>query len=88
MPSELPKIFKAEIVDFCFQVSTLFAVPPTAVFLAKSVIPREYNLSCLEHLYCGAAPLGVEIEEAIKQRYFIVARQSNLSYWYCTNYTI
>lgn len=38
------------------------------VFLAKNPNVKNYDLSCLKELFYGAAPLGKEIEEEVKQR--------------------
>lgn len=44
-------------------------VPPLMVFLAKHPLVDEYDLSSLQNIYCGAAALGKEVEEAVKARY-------------------
>lgn len=44
-------------------------VPPLMVFLAKSPLVDQYDLSSLKVLLCGAAPLSKEIEDAVKNRY-------------------
>jgi acyl-coenzyme A synthetase/AMP-(fatty) acid ligase len=43
-------------------------VPPLAVFLAKADIVDKYDLSSLQRIYCGAAPLSEETETLVKKR--------------------
>lgn len=38
------------------------------VFLAKHPIVDNYNLSCLNAIYCGAAPLAPDIENEVSKR--------------------
>lgn len=53
-----------------YRVHAAMLAPPTMVFLAKHPMVDKYDLSSLKILYCGAAPLGREVEDQIKQRYF------------------
>ncbi|KFB34944.1 hypothetical protein ZHAS_00000650 [Anopheles sinensis] len=46
----------------------LHVVPPIAVFLAKDPIVDEYDLSSVQTIACGAAPLSREVEELIYAR--------------------
>lgn len=43
-------------------------VPPLAVFLAKDPRVLKYDLSSLNEVWCGAAPLSSEIQKAITER--------------------
>lgn len=43
-------------------------VPPLMVFLAKSPLIDEYDLSSLKIIWCGAAMLSKELEEKVKAR--------------------
>lgn len=43
-------------------------VPPLVIFLAKSPLVDNYDLSTLKHIFCGAAPLKKETEEAVVKR--------------------
>lgn len=43
-------------------------VPPLMVFLAKSHLIDNYDLSSLKIIWCGAAPLSKELEEAVQAR--------------------
>ena len=42
--------------------------PPLALFLAKQPEVDNYNLTSLQTLLCGAAPLGGQISEEVEQR--------------------
>jgi acyl-CoA synthetase (AMP-forming)/AMP-acid ligase II len=50
------------------QVTRAYIVPPIALALAKHPLVDEYDLSSLELLNSGAAPLGAELERACSQR--------------------
>ena len=52
-----------------------FIVPPVAVALAKHPIVDSYDLSSLEVLMCGAAPLDAEVAGAVSARLSVVVRQ-------------
>lgn len=43
-------------------------MPPLVVFLAKADIVDKYDLSSVQHIYSGAAPLSEEIETLVKKR--------------------
>ncbi|KAI1104464.1 acetyl-CoA synthetase-like protein [Jackrogersella minutella] len=44
-----------------FRIDILTAVPPVVVALAKSPLSRKYDLSSIEVIGSGAAPLGAEV---------------------------
>ncbi|TVY93005.1 Acyl-CoA ligase, partial [Lachnellula willkommii] len=44
-----------------FKITTLSMVPPIVVALAKSPLPRKYDLSSVVDITCGAAPLSGEV---------------------------
>lgn len=48
-----------------FRVDILTAVPPIVVLLAKSELSRKYDLSSIEVVGSGAAPLGAEITDEV-----------------------
>ncbi|OTB07049.1 hypothetical protein M426DRAFT_318417 [Hypoxylon sp. CI-4A] len=50
-----------------FRIDFLTAVPPILVLLAKSPLSRKYDLSSLESIGCGAAPLGKEVIEEVSK---------------------
>jgi acyl-CoA synthetase (AMP-forming)/AMP-acid ligase II len=50
-------------------------VPPIAVALAKHPLVDSYNLSNVRWFFSGAAPLGVELTEAVEARLPVKVRQ-------------
>ncbi|KAI0108475.1 acetyl-CoA synthetase-like protein, partial [Daldinia grandis] len=48
-----------------FRIDSLTAVPPIVVLLAKSPLSRKYDLSSLESVVSGAAPLGSEASDEV-----------------------
>jgi acyl-CoA synthetase (AMP-forming)/AMP-acid ligase II len=50
-------------------------VPPIAVALAKHPAVDQYNLRHVETMFCGAAPLGAGLADAIRQRLNIEIKQ-------------
>lgn len=48
-----------------FRIDALIAVPPVVVLLAKSPLSRKYDLSSLESIGSGAAPLGAEVSDEV-----------------------
>ena len=46
----------------------MWIVPPVALALAKHPLVAEYDLSGLEQIVCGAAPLGAELSNAVSER--------------------
>jgi 4-coumarate--CoA ligase len=44
-----------------FRITFLVLVPPVVVLMAKDPRTREYDLSSVERIGCGAAPLGREV---------------------------
>lgn len=51
-----------------YKIQVLNLVPPLMVFLAKHPIVDRYDLSSVKIIWCGAAPLSREIEDAVKKR--------------------
>lgn len=47
-------------------------VPPLAVFLAKHPLVEKYDLTSLNEVWCGAAPLSREIQDAVSKRYAVL----------------
>lgn len=43
-------------------------VPPIMVLLAKSPVVDQYDLSCVEEIISGAAPISAELEREVKSR--------------------
>lgn len=50
-----------------FRIDSIVAVPPILVLLAKSPLSRKYDLSSLEIIGSGAAPLGAEVCEEVER---------------------
>lgn len=46
---------------FVGQITTLCLVPPLMVFLAKHPLVVKYDLRSVREIYCGAAPLSVDL---------------------------
>lgn len=59
-------VFLKTIQDF--KISTVAIAPTLATFLAKSPKVKKYNLSCIEEIICGAAPMSKELENVLKKR--------------------
>ena len=62
-------------------------VPPVMVLLAKSPLLDKYDLSCVEGIIAGAAPVSAELEEEVRERFGgrVIVRQglkSNLFHIY------
>ncbi len=52
-----------------FRITTLPSVPPIIVMLAKHPLTRQYDLSSLEHIGSGAAPLAREVCEDVEKMF-------------------
>lgn len=52
----------------CWQITNLYMVPPLMVFLAKHPLVRQYDLSSVREIVCGAAPLSREVIEEVRTR--------------------
>lgn len=48
-----------------YRISHIVAVPPIMVTLAKHPLSRKYDLSSVQTIICGAAPLGLEISDEV-----------------------
>ncbi|KAG4078404.1 hypothetical protein HA402_013115 [Bradysia odoriphaga] len=51
-----------------YRCTVAFLVPPLMVFLAKHPQVDRYDLSSLECIICGAAPISKELEQSVKDR--------------------
>ncbi len=58
------------------RVRQVYLAPPVALALAKHPVVDEYDLSALEYLVSGAAPLGSDVAEAVGRRLGCVAVQA------------
>lgn len=43
-------------------------VPPVVLFLAQSPAVDKYDLTSLRRMYCAAAPLSADVQEAVIKR--------------------
>ena len=50
------------------KITRAYVVPPIALALAKHPLVDKYDLSCLDGIFSGAAPLGAELEKAVADR--------------------
>ena len=58
-----------------WRIELAHVVPPIAVALAKHPAVDAYDLRALKTLFSGAAPLGAELTEAVRQRLGATVRQ-------------
>ncbi len=56
-------------------ISSAHIVPPIVVALGKHPLVDNYKFPHLKFIFCGAAPLGVELTEAVEKRLNIKIRQ-------------
>lgn len=50
------------------QVHSVYLVPPVVTFLAKSPLVDKYDLTSVDTIISGAAPLGEQLTRAVRQR--------------------
>lgn len=51
-----------------YRISHLWVVPPIIILLAKSPKVSRYDLRCVQHIACGAAPLSKDIEAIVVKK--------------------
>jgi len=74
LPKFEPQLFLETLQNY--KISEAYLVPPLAVFLAKHPMVDDYDVSSIQGIFSGAAPLGGETVTAVKQRLGIaVVRQ-------------
>lgn len=61
-----PEVFLQSIQDY--KVTKLFLVPPLVLFLAKSPLVENYDMSSIQDIMVGAAPTGKELQEDAARR--------------------
>jgi acyl-CoA synthetase (AMP-forming)/AMP-acid ligase II len=66
VPRFEPEPFLKAIADF--RVTHLFVVPPVMQFLAGHPMVDAHDLSSVELVGCGAAPLGAALEKKVSER--------------------
>ena len=59
-------MYRTSVKQF-LQVNELLLVPPVAVMLAKSGLAEKFDLSCVEEVLCGGAPLSSSVEKQLRQ---------------------
>lgn len=66
-----------------YKPTASFMVPPLMVFMAKHPLVDKFNMTSLKELYCGAAPLSREVEEAVLKRLPLLEVRSNVVHYGC-----
>ena len=66
----MPKFDFIQFLEYTqkFRITDYTLVPPIAVLLAKHPAVEKYDLSSVEHVSCGAAPLGRDVSEQVERR--------------------
>lgn len=59
-----------------FKITTLQAVPPILVMLAKRKETRNYDVSSVRYIICGAAPLSSDLQNEISNKFNLVVSQA------------
>ncbi|MEY8829816.1 AMP-binding protein [Sedimentitalea sp. XS_ASV28] len=73
----MPRFDLEQFLDLCAKYRTrrMWIVPPIAIALAKHPIVDKYDLSAVEHVNSGAAPLGGDVAALVGRRLNCVATQ-------------
>lgn len=82
----MPKFDFLKFLEYTqrFKITDYQLVPPIAVLLAKHPAVKDYDLSSVENIGCGAAPLGRDVSLQIENR---LANNLNLKQgWGMTEY--
>ncbi|KAE8878664.1 hypothetical protein PF003_g37202 [Phytophthora fragariae] len=66
LPGFTPETFLRTVVKYRLDMINL--APPLVTFLAKYPIVDKFDLSHVKHVKSGGAPLGKEVERAVRQR--------------------
>ncbi|KAK5703299.1 putative NRPS-like protein biosynthetic cluster [Elasticomyces elasticus] len=71
-----------------FKITALQLVPPILVMMAKRPETAKYDLSSVEHVLSGAAPLSTDLQNEIMARFNLVVSQGfGMSETTCTAFT-
>lgn len=62
-----------------YKVTTLQSVPPVCVMLSKRPEVSKYDLSSLQHMLCGAAPMSGELQNEVSTRFNMIIAQGWVS---------
>jgi 4-coumarate--CoA ligase len=67
----MPRFDLAQFLDLIqtHRATRLYIVPPVALALAKHPLVAEYDVSSVQEIFSGAAPLGAETERAVEARF-------------------
>lgn len=68
-----PEVFLQIIVDY--KVNRLIIVPSLAVFLAKSPLVLQYDISSVIDVVSGASALGKDVQQILEERFNVHLRQ-------------
>ncbi|KAJ9604490.1 hypothetical protein H2200_011326 [Cladophialophora chaetospira] len=73
----MPKFVYEDFLKYIqtFKITTLQLVPPVLVMLAKRPETAKYDLSSLNQILCGAAPLSSELQNEIMERFKVTVLQ-------------
>lgn len=66
LPRFIPDVFLNTLQTY--KVTVVPLVPPLAVFVAKHDIVSQFDLSSINNVVCGAAPLTAEIQKLLSSR--------------------
>ncbi|KAI8904681.1 hypothetical protein EDD86DRAFT_194567 [Gorgonomyces haynaldii] len=66
LPKFIPELYLESIQKY--RVTMLHIVPPIVLFMAKHPVIDKFDLSCVQKIMSGAAPLSGELTQAVKQR--------------------
>lgn len=73
----MPKFVFEDFLKYIqqYKITTLQVVPPVLVMLSKRPETARYDISSLEHIFCGAAPLSSELQNEVSNRFNLVICQ-------------
>ncbi|XP_050315499.1 luciferin 4-monooxygenase-like [Anthonomus grandis grandis] len=60
------EVYLRSIQDY--KIDSIGIAPPLALFFINSPLVDQYDLSSLKDVFCGAAPLGRDVEEQLKKK--------------------
>lgn len=63
-----------------YKMTKLYLVPPIVVRLVKDATTTKYDLSSLQQITCGAAPLGSDTMTMLRSKFKDVAFKQGISF--------
>lgn len=63
-----------------YRMTKLFLVPPVVIRLVKDSLTDKYDLSSLEQITCGAAPLGSDTMSLMRSKFKGIIFKQGISY--------